>query len=918
VTSSQSAPDVDYLTRDYEGFRRLLISLVDRTGSRWTERAAADIGVMMLEILAYKLDRLAYAGDRVAEEGFLTTARDRESARRHAALGDYTLDRGCATRGYQSFKLRPGKALHLPAGTQVAERPARGQSPDERVVAETLEDADLDARRNELALARSAAVGSALIHLCNVDGSPIDLRAVGVRPGTRLALVDRAQGEVVTVQRAQGHAVELRAPLERTYLAGHGEGAAKVLGNIAPIRRGATRGWELAGHGGAAMDEVPPGELLKRRIAQLRALRDEAEAGREAWVKDRSLASWWELADKTVARVTRELREGGPPAAGSDELKELDEQLRGAADLFRELLRASGCAVPDELQPTRRVPLPRQEIELVSVQPPLWVDDAETLKVQVGVAGRFTPWTRVEDFLRSAPDDRHYIAAIADTGHVSLRFGDGVNGAMLPADSHVIVQRVTGDLFAGDLGVGALETIADDGEVFDPDEPTQNPLPTTGARPPEPLADIELRLQRELAIPIVPVTAADYVELLTGRRELAPDIAEAKVSVARSRVNVVVRPRPGRNPTRVLDKARAFLREARLAGTDVGVRLPEPLFVSLEIIVEIHPEISPADLRSRLRGALLELLGDTDARLLGRPRTRAEIYAAIEKVAGVVWSQVIGFDLASWSKKMDVREEITPALHQIVRCLDLPDSPLSGSIRIWAARRYRLQIEVAYPDPDDRPDLAALTETITALLSGRDAAPLRPEITAARVDEILAQVPPSGAGYRLSTRLLMIGERAVDRVPLWENELPILDSLQIRERLYTPHYGLQIELAYKASPPLKDPEEISHKELRKQIMLKLSGPDSVPVTAAEPWVQIDLARVNKVLRSDPFTGHDYTLTARGITVPRREDEPAPARTSDVPVLGTRRAVDSVPLRAGDVPILDLIQIAATRRTNGEA
>ncbi|KYF69564.1 hypothetical protein BE04_19255, partial [Sorangium cellulosum] len=70
MSLGRRAPDVDYLTRDYEGFRQLLVSLVDRAGTRWTERATADLGVMVLEMLAHQLDLLAYAGDRVAEEGF--------------------------------------------------------------------------------------------------------------------------------------------------------------------------------------------------------------------------------------------------------------------------------------------------------------------------------------------------------------------------------------------------------------------------------------------------------------------------------------------------------------------------------------------------------------------------------------------------------------------------------------------------------------------------------------------------------------------------------------------------------------------------------------------------------------------------------------------------------------------------------
>jgi hypothetical protein len=568
MTLTRRAPDVDYVTRDYEGFRHLLVSLVDRSASRWTERAAADIGVMVLEILADQLDHLAYAGDRVAEEAFVTSARDRELLRRHAMLGDYRLDRGSATRGHQHFRLKENRALHLPAGTPVAQRLAFEQDPEQGLIAETLEDVDLDARRNELELSRAAGAGSARLHLRDADRKQLDLQAIGLRPGMLLAIVDRDPGEVVTVARVQGSSVALTAPLGRTYLAGTGDGRTRVLGNMVPIRRGKTIDWALCGRGGAALGEIAGSELVKRRVDQLRDLRDEAEAARERWVRDRSLVGWWELANATVTCVVRELREAGGSALRDDRARALDEQLRAAADLFRDLLRASDRGIPDALQPTRRVPVPRQEIPLSSEQPPLWLDGVETLKVRVGVAGHWAPWIEVEDFLRSSRDDRHYIAEIKGDGHVTLRFGDGVNGAMLPADSQVMVQRVTGDVFAGDLGAGALLVIPGGGDDFDLKEPTETPLPTSGARPLEgprrrggASDELALRIRRALSIPVVPVTLADYAALLEAR----PDIAETAVSAARSRVDVVIRPRPGSNPARALAGARDLMSEGMIS-----------------------------------------------------------------------------------------------------------------------------------------------------------------------------------------------------------------------------------------------------------------------------------------------------------------------------------------------------------------
>ena len=60
----------------------------------WTERHAADLGVALVEILAYVADHLSYRQDAVATEAYLGTARSRISLRRHARLVDYRWARG--------------------------------------------------------------------------------------------------------------------------------------------------------------------------------------------------------------------------------------------------------------------------------------------------------------------------------------------------------------------------------------------------------------------------------------------------------------------------------------------------------------------------------------------------------------------------------------------------------------------------------------------------------------------------------------------------------------------------------------------------------------------------------------------------------------------------------------------------------
>ena len=113
------APRIDYLAKDYAGFRRLMLDRLSLLVPGWTERSAADLGVTLVELLAFAADTLSYRQDVVANEAYLNTARQRVSVRRHARLVDYYLHEGCNARAFVHFKvLRGASPQFLPHGTR--------------------------------------------------------------------------------------------------------------------------------------------------------------------------------------------------------------------------------------------------------------------------------------------------------------------------------------------------------------------------------------------------------------------------------------------------------------------------------------------------------------------------------------------------------------------------------------------------------------------------------------------------------------------------------------------------------------------------------------------------------------------------------------------------------------------------------
>jgi len=121
-TEPKKEPLIDYLAKDYSSFRRALVDLVPTIAPYWTERHEADLGVAMVDLLAYVGDRLSYYQDSVANEAYLETARQRVSVRRHARLIDYRMHEGSNARAFVHVTVGDGTPGTIPASTRVLSR----------------------------------------------------------------------------------------------------------------------------------------------------------------------------------------------------------------------------------------------------------------------------------------------------------------------------------------------------------------------------------------------------------------------------------------------------------------------------------------------------------------------------------------------------------------------------------------------------------------------------------------------------------------------------------------------------------------------------------------------------------------------------------------------------------------------------
>jgi hypothetical protein len=96
----RTEPEINYLAKDFASFRQLILDRLALTMPQWQETHVPDLGITLVELLAYVGDYLSYYQDAVATEAYLNTARQRISVRRHVRLVDYQMHDGCNARAW--------------------------------------------------------------------------------------------------------------------------------------------------------------------------------------------------------------------------------------------------------------------------------------------------------------------------------------------------------------------------------------------------------------------------------------------------------------------------------------------------------------------------------------------------------------------------------------------------------------------------------------------------------------------------------------------------------------------------------------------------------------------------------------------------------------------------------------------------
>ena len=572
-------PRLDYLAKDYDSFRRLMLDRMSQLVPGFAERSPADFTVALVETLAYVGDHLSYTQDAAATEAYLGTARRRTSLRRHARLLDYPLHDGCNARVFVTVAVdAAAEAKAIPAGSALLAAAGNGapvrrsdlldQLPLPGVeIFETLHDQVLHAAHSEIVLhdfadpayclprgttaaalvntpALALAAGDILILeqvLSPTTGKPADLdashrhpvRLTTVSPGhddltnTDLLLINWHNEDALPFPLCVSHEFEIGGALVK-------QAIAVARGNVVLADHGLTRPWQTlepteVGDGGTAPLRLPYRPRLK-------------ESG----------LAFAEPYDHDVATNDKQ------PLSASRVLSQEPRRAR-PADMM--LLADDSSLFGDQPDPSE------------------------------------TPWTPQRDA-------REFVVETENDGSAWLRFGDNQFGAAPITGQRLLARYRLGGGPQGNVGAEAISAlISDDANLMLGIKSLRNPLPAQGGAEPETLDAIRLNAPEAFRTQERAVTTDDYARAAERHPDVQRAAARLRWTGSWYTVFLMLDRRAGK-PVDAAFKAtmRAFLERFRLAGYDF--EFADPVHVPLDIQLQIC--VASGYFAADVKAALLE------------------------------------------------------------------------------------------------------------------------------------------------------------------------------------------------------------------------------------------------------------------------------------------------------------------------
>jgi hypothetical protein len=672
-------PEINYLAKDYASFRQLMLDRMALVTPQWRERNTADLGIALVEMLAYVGDYLSYQQDAVATEAYLGTARRRTSIRRHARLVDYPMHDGRNSRAWVHFtvgssgdgmtvkKGKPegttklltkiaGETATLIPESSSAFKDALNTNP---LVFELLHDALLYQAHNEMKFytweARDCCLPKGATRATLRDDVEDRLR---LRVGDVLIFEERKgpqTGEEGDANPAHRHAVKLtyvhpeaeEAVVNETRVRTEGTVTVDPLTDVPIVQiewaRADALPFPLCVSG-----ETPTG--LDDEISA--ALGNIALADHGMTFTDEPAAQPFDLERVPTSLVPDTVPDPNPAltAVSRSTANRCSDAVPYIAPArYRPRLTQSpvthaapyDSAAPSAVAAVKLTTEDRLQFPLPCVWLSKFSEDFEP-----------ETWSPVRDLLASHATSEEFVVEVENDGSVYLRFGDDTLGARPVAGTRFLARYRIGNGTSGNIGADTLghlvsSTLSDALAIV----AVRNPLPAEGGIEPETMEEVRQNAPSAFRVQQRAVTPADYEEI-TVRKELSDrcDIDAQRAAgtlrwTGSWHTMFVSVDRLGGAPVKpeFATRLRGCLERFRMAGQDLEVNGPQYVSLEIELVVCIKPGYFFSDVKRALVSKFSNRVLPDNSRGLfhpdnftfGQPVYLSSVIAAAQSVAGV-------------------------------------------------------------------------------------------------------------------------------------------------------------------------------------------------------------------------------------------------------------------------------------------
>lgn len=654
---AQPSPDINYLAKDYASFRRLMLDRMAALMPAWNERSTADLGIALVELLAYVGDHLSYQQDAIATEAYLGTARRRTSVRRHARLVDYRMHDGCNARAWVHVRVSGDTRLKpFDEATQVRTRfltqcPIEPRVDDDQLprvltqyqpdVFEPMSECDLIAAHNEM---RFYTWGAR--ECCLPQGAT--RATLRDDPGNRLRL---RTGDVLIFE-------ERRGP--RT---GHPADADPDRRHV--VRLVSVTPEAVVQDQGGVLVRVPGGLLTDPLTEQ--AIVEIAWEAEDALPFPVCISSTSDAAhdkqpvdDVSVALGNIVLADHGLTLLAAEPLG-----VAPVATIFEVPSRAG-----DRCEPAEPIPVPPRFNPTLAQRPLThaaphdpgvarsahaamhWQphDALPVITLNGELDGKFAEWHPQRDLLNSNKAAREFVVETESDLTAALRFGDDVNGMRPQSGAAFTAVYRIGNGARGNVGADAIaHVVAANAEIA----AVRNPLPARGGAEPERMEDVRQYAPFAFRTQLRAVTAEDYAEVTERNAQIQQAAATFRWTGSWRTAFITADRVGGAAVDEPFEAAlRAHVEPFRMAGQDVEIDAPRhiPLEVTMVACVQ------PGYFRSDVKAALLDVfsarilpdgrrgLFHPDNFTFGQPVYLSQLYATAQAVEGVASVQITQFE----------------------------------------------------------------------------------------------------------------------------------------------------------------------------------------------------------------------------------------------------------------------------------